>query len=224
MESVSWAYWSQSENASVFSKLSHVDFEQVDDYQHFRQPSLGGRALGGQQRAGWSQGSPFVAFSLGPVSRVSLCRNRAWSRGAVNTIFSAARSPTSLPICCMNATLCGFETRPVYIPQIWPLSPVSAIAFLLPLLHCYSAGLHSVFPPLKPTSHHHLATSRSSPGILWGFGHLVWRFSFHAVPLTCLGPWWLNTEAAISSLEGWNLHKTSGGCAPIYYWVLVLSS
>lgn len=101
----------------LFSKLSHVNFEQVDDYQHFRQPSLGGRALGGQRRAGWSQGSPFAAFSLGPVSRVSLCRNRAWSRGAVNTIFSAAQSPTSLPICCMNATLCGFETRPVYIPS-----------------------------------------------------------------------------------------------------------
>ena len=103
--------------------------------------------------------------------------------------------------------------------QIWPLSPVSAVVFLLPLLHCYSAGRHSLFPSLKLTSHHNLPTSRSSPCILRGFGHLVWRFSFHAVLFIYSHPWWFNMDNEIF-LEGWNLHENGGGLFLVYGWHL----
>ena len=109
---MSSAYWSRSESASAFLQVISCELWTGGWLPVFPTALLGGPGPG---RAG--KGSPFVAFSLGPVSWVSLCRNRAWSRGAVNTIFSAAQSPTSLPICCMSATLHGFETRPVYIPS-----------------------------------------------------------------------------------------------------------
>ena len=56
----------------LFFKLSHVNFEQVDDYQYFRQPSLGGRALGGQGRAlplwhsPWGQCHGFPSVGIEP--------------------------------------------------------------------------------------------------------------------------------------------------------------
>lgn len=60
---------------SLFSELSHANSEQVGDYQQIQQRG-GARALP-------------LCHSPGDSVRGSLYRNRAWSGGAINTVFNA---------------------------------------------------------------------------------------------------------------------------------------
>lgn len=176
-------------------------------------------AITSRSSSGVEPGLCLCVIPLETAWGVSLYRNRAWSEGAINAEFNATGAPNSLPVSHMDTMFHVFETRPVLYPlRFGPRGPVNRIAFLLPF-YTYSVSFHSMFPPLKPTCHHHLPPSRSPPCILWGFGHLVWRFPFHAVPFIFCHPWWFNTEAEISSVEAWNLYETCGGFFLIDYWI-----